>query len=929
MHNKKIYGWALLVVVLSLSSAMQVCAQDHKLEASLSHYGTVDGLCSNSISYITQDDYGYLWLATWNGLSRFDGYNFYNYRTGNGSHIPHMHNRVLDLVIDGMQNVWMRMYDGRVFVLDRMHDKIVSPFESITGGEDFLTDTRLMATSSGKVLVSIKDVGLYIMRIDRYGIHSQLVSNTKYAITSMVEGYQSDVWLGTNHGVHRLDMANLSIERNGVFQEEEITCLYSNGYNIYGGTRSGKIVFFAYGQDPKVLKQGGAVVWSVFVDSQGLVWFNDNNAGSNRLDLETGEIKHFSQVVPVPQYDGNGGRFNEAAGHLWVRMSKGGYGYYNRNTDEVEYFHNDPSYSWNLNNTQNAGLELDEGVIWQSTARKGLEKLELLKNTIERKRITTSTLLREENDVRAIYFDEQADLLFIGNKAGVLTVNGKAGTIATFSHDSRGNDFGRFYGISKAREGMYLLCSKDKGLFIMTRKGDGWQIQSAGAGDDKERSMNSLAAYKALLDRRGNIWVVTYGGGVNVLAGAVDKAGNLHLDKAKVFHPDNSMPDYPYQGFRKLRSIEMDDEGNIWAGGTDGLLVMSLKRGEFSIQRVGNSRQYPDNILMSNDVVCLAKDRDGTIWIGTNGGGISRVVGQDSDKAYLFENFTARDGLPSEEIWSITFDEQGKVWFATDNTICSMEPEKHIVTTYTSLDGVDDTQISEAAAVSLPNKEILFGTMDGIYLVNRSKLTGKDSGMLKLRITDFFLDDQLQSPRFDDTYDYYVPDARSVKLPSGSHVVAFRFASLNYQLQHRVHYQYKLEGYDPDWINAPKTRTASYNSLPSGTYLFRVKAFLLESPEKYDLRTVELIVPPPFLLSSGAIWIYMLLAVVVALVLMLHSERRLWADLHPGKPFPLFGVHGDDSYDATFGAQESASPAGDEPTDYYEVMSDEDIVEED
>ena len=68
------------------------------LQASLSHYSADNGLASNTVSDICQDDYGYIWIATWNGLSRFDGYDFYNYATGYRSGIPSLHNRISDTV---------------------------------------------------------------------------------------------------------------------------------------------------------------------------------------------------------------------------------------------------------------------------------------------------------------------------------------------------------------------------------------------------------------------------------------------------------------------------------------------------------------------------------------------------------------------------------------------------------------------------------------------------------------------------------------------------------------------------------------------------------------------------------------------------------------------------------------------------------------
>ena len=107
------------------------------LRAIHTHISTKDGLCSNAISTLRQDGYGYIWIATWNGLSRYDGYEFYNYRMGSASGVKNLHNRLLDIAIDQHENVWMQMYDNRVFVLNRRTDKIINPFEGKVGYEDF------------------------------------------------------------------------------------------------------------------------------------------------------------------------------------------------------------------------------------------------------------------------------------------------------------------------------------------------------------------------------------------------------------------------------------------------------------------------------------------------------------------------------------------------------------------------------------------------------------------------------------------------------------------------------------------------------------------------------------------------------------------------------------------------------------------------
>jgi ligand-binding sensor domain-containing protein len=864
-----------LTAILFTASCLHSPAQ--VLHATRTHYSTENGLSSNSIADIVQDDLGYVWLATWNGLSRFDGYTFYNYKTGAGSHIPNLHNRIRSLLADMQQNIWLRMYDGRIFVMKRSIDRIINPLEGINGYEDFRTDIPLSIASNGDVLASIDGQGIYCFRITPQGIEPQLFTTSGLVITCMAEGYKGDIWLGTDQGIHLLDPSNMTVKREGPFQDEVITSMFSDHYNIYAGTESGKVVTFAYGAEPRVIYEGSRPVNGIFVDSHKLIWFTDDRQGALRINPSTGDVKYFVQELTMPDYDALGGFFNETKEEgadttystLWVRMNHGGYGYYNRQTDEIEYFHNDPTNPWNLCNTVNASLELDEGVIFESTARRGLEKLEIVKNTIQRKLMVPEASSTLENEIRAIYYDEQRHRLLIGNKSHTLNFyNDNFEVVSTISHDDQGNPIGRCYGISKDTKGNYWLSSKDNGLFCITPQGnDTYSVKNICHDDQDINSLSSNATYATVEDRQGNIWVATYGGGANVLA--KDKNGHTVF-----FHPKNGMVGYPYRSHLKVRTIEADRDGNVWAGTTDGILIMSYANGSVNVKKLEESQEYPDSILMSNDIVCLARDSKGMMWIGTNGGGLACTTGKDSKGRWLFRNYGSKDGLPCEEIKSITFDAKGNVWFATDNVICSFDTEKQIFSTFSSLDGVDDTMCSEGAATSMGSDIVLIGTINGYYVIDRKKLANTNASLLKLRITDFWVNDELQSPRLNDYYDFYVPESHSITLPSHNTSIALRFASLNYQLQHRVHYQYMLEGYDRQWLNADKTRTASYSGLPAGTYQFKVKAFLLESPEWADVKKITIIVPPHFLLSTNAIWLYMLIAAVLGLLFLFWRQKK-------------------------------------------------------
>lgn len=860
------YTRKLLTTIFLLLIAVQSNLNAQHLQASLQHYSTDDGLPSNAIGDIKHDGHGYVWFATWNGLSRFDGYNFFNYDTGPGSGVPLLHNRISELAIDKQQNVWMKMYDNRVFVLNRNTDKIQNAFEGITGYEDFKTLCPITITSAGDVLVIIDGIGIYKLNLNSNNtISSELITTGKLKPKAIVEGYKNDLWVSTDNGIHRMSLSNGNVEQDGIFNGEDINCIFSNGFNIFAGTTTGKIVTFAYGQPPRTIYQHDERITSIFVDSFNMVWFTGDRNGVSRLNIESGDRKDFNQIVPAPEPDVIGGIMHEVNGTLWIKMNHGGFGYYNRDADEIEYFHNDPANSWNISNTLDAYLVVPEGVVWESTTRRGIEKLEVLKNTINRTLIIDNPQTPNDNEIRALFYDDEKGLLMVGNKRSQLTIikNGIK-TVITNNGDS---DFGRIYGINKDREGNYWISSKGGGLTRMTPTSDGkYDFKVFKHDPNNKESLNNNNVYNVIEDDNGNIWVATFMGGVNIMV----KQENGEF---KILNKDNGIGNYPINTFYKVRALAKDREGKIWAGTTDGLLIMEYKDGQVKMQPVLGTA-FTQNSLRSNDIVSLACDQNGKMWIGTNGGGLSHFTGINEKGEWTFDTFDGKDGLPSEEVKSITFDKRGNVWFATEHIICSFDNQKNIFSTFSILDGVDNTICSEGAALTLPNGDILFGTLNGYYTVDLNKLVTPSASMLKLKITDFYLDDVLITPRENNHYNYYVPDSKHVTLPRNNIIFAFRFASLNYQLQHRIHYQYMLEGYDDDWNNADKSRTATYANLPAGTYTFKVKAFLLESPEKFDLRTIEVTIPPHFLLSSQAIWIYFIIFILLLGIYLFWKKKK-------------------------------------------------------
>ena len=844
------------ILLIIFASLFTLHGHGHGLQAMLSHYSTENGLTSNAVSDIIQDKDGYIWISTWNGLCRYDGYHFFNYTTGTASGIPFLHNRILEIAADTECNIWMRMYDNRIFVLNRRTDCIENPFRNIKNGSNFISTLPITVSNDGHIYSYVQGKGIYQLRLSDQHIYHRLFPLHRLEIKKMVIGNTDQLWLVTTKGLAALHVKTGKIEWIKVMLSKNISAMTLSRNTLYIGTHSGELFVlsptFPY-HITRHVSLGKEPISSLNVDSHGIIWYTTQKEGISRYNPANGSRKDFTQEVPAPESDTHGATLYEFGNLLWAKMNHGGFGYYDRKHDVFEYFYNSPDNSWNLSNTVATYLALPEGVLWMSTNRRGLEKLELMNERIRRQYVAPDSKTFGINEVRGMLYDPIHRQTILSNKRGdVFFYQGTKGTKPVrILHLG-----GRIYGLSCDHEGGIWISNKDKGLFLY--KGN--TIHHFTSQDRSKFHLNSDAVYETVQDRKGNIWVATYGGGVNLIRTIKEVKGKLYIP----FLNRNNWRGmhYPSKDYQKVRTICQGPEGNIWAGTTDGILILTLHGKKGVSATPLQQTEEKGGQLANNDIIQIVRAHDGSLWIATNGGGLCHTLGKDKEGKWRFETFNQESGLPSDEIRGITFSKNGDVWFSSDQNICSYDIQKKLLTNFTMQDGVGGVACSEGSAITLPNGKMLFGTLNGYYIVDRSKLTTQKGSMLRLQITDFFVNDQLMSPRLNKTYDYYVPDSNYVRLPSRTSVFAFRFASLNYQLQHRVHYQYMLEGYDDIWKNVDATRSVSFSDIPAGTYQFRVKAFLLESPGKYDERTMTVVVPPYLFASTTALLIYFFLTII-------------------------------------------------------------------
>jgi ligand-binding sensor domain-containing protein/signal transduction histidine kinase len=421
-------------------------------------------------------------------------------------------------------------------------------------------------------------------------------------------------------------------------------------------------------------------------------------------------------------------------------------------------------------------FEDHEGSVWVGTEGGGLD---LFKN----RKFTTLTAKDglASDLVKAIYQDRDGGV-WIGTNGGGLTLlkKGQAKTFTT--RDGLASDV------------VLSLAGDDAGnLWIGTP--DGLNLFKAGKfktytfadglSNDLVRSL--------YVDRRGNLWVGTRAG----LDLFRDNQFTIYTTR------DGLANDF-------IGALFEDSKGNLWIGTLGGL--SKFADGKFSTFTTSDG-------LSSNTITCLFESAAGDLWIGTNGGGLNLL------HEGKFASLTSHDGLPDDVIYRILEDAEHRLWFSSNKGVFRLGENdlhdliaKRTATLNPALYGTADGMLTREcsggghpAAWKMTDGKLWFATIKGVATVDPDHL-GINSLAPPLVIEQIRVDDQL------------VPLQPNTRVAAGSTRFDFYYTAPSFIAPENVHFKYKLEGFDPDWIDGGNRRVAYYTNLRPGNYKFRVMA---------------------------------------------------------------------------------------------------------
>lgn len=876
----------------------------------IQHFSIYNGLVQRTVSDIVQDSKGFIWFSTWNGLNRYDGYTFKNYKAYPGDGCTLTSNRILRIVPDQQNNIWCQTYDARVYLFDSHQEKfidILQPFEQ-KSGETYIV-RKIYALSKGVSWI-VCDHGAF--RVDEQKLENEDESAiTPYTpeignlpgrkISRIEQDADGDEWIFTdksvcivgqktisdkthftsfcenNEKMYLISSKHLAIynQQNGQVQYEEIpldysrlNCILSLGKDTIGiGTNNGIILFFAKSKQFRNVEMHFNVM-RLFEDSHNELWlFSKEQRGIVRYDPLTNEQQHYetpTQNMPKAELRSRDVIFEDSQGTLWVVPHLGCLSYYDREDKELKPYYTDYSKPESKFTPVILNFYVDNQKNFWYANNFWMDKISFFPNASQ------LTTFDSGHETRAIMVDKQQNL-WVANKKGVIRIFNPDKTLKGYltpegTISSKAISFSRnIYCFTEDEQGNIWMGSKWDGIIRLSPKRDGsFQIRNYVHKEEDPYSLSNNSVYCIYQDSKKRMWIATHGGGINLLQETAD-------GEIRFLHNGNLLKDYSKDKFNKVRVIK-EVNNTLLVGTTEGLITFSCNFERPEEIKFYTNVRIPDlaSSLSSNDVIYIYTDSRQNSYVLTFTGGINQIISNNllTDQIQ-FKTYTKRNGLVSDLVLSMIEDQQKNLWVISENTLAKFDPENGTFEHYNEKHLQKEIYFSEASPAIIRNQLIL-GTDAGILKINPAAFS-KSSYTPPIVFTSLKIQGVQQQLDLD--------DLEELKLKPDERNVSFQFAALDYINPSSISYAYRLKGLEEKWNEVENSRTASYINLPPGNYELQIRSTNSDGVWTDNVRKLSVIVIPTFWETYWAVLVYIILfilftATIVYIILYIYKLRH-------------------------------------------------------
>lgn len=780
-------------------------------------------LSSSIINSVYQDRNGIIWIATEDGLNRYDGSKFTIYK--NDKHNPNslLHNYTRILFEDSKGHFFIGLLNG-LQIYDYAEDSFTEVPLILESGDKFNAHVfSILERQNGDILIGTSGQGLFILKKENNKYYAKQIKDLipSTTINVLFEDKDQNLWVSTqDKGLIRLDnnkqMKIFSHFKERVGNTVSSICQDKDG-NLYVGSMGKGLYIHDRDSDSftSIPYQGNPdlPIKTLFLNSRNKIYIGTDGDGMKIYDPESKKI--IDGNFKVTTFDFTKSKIHsiieDKSGNLWLGIFQKGVMLLPAQTNKFNYI-GYKSINQNIigSNCIMSVFEDHEGTLWVGTDIDG---------------------------IYGISADGDQKVHFRHTKEA----NSVPSTIMSIYEDSDHNLW----------LGSYL-----NGLAQMDKR-TGKCNYSCSLIDNNLNYEQHIYCFAE--DKEKNLWIGTMGSGIFCL--------NLITKEIKhytIFEKMNYRVDVNMLHNNWVSSMLISSNGKLYIGTYDGLGCMDLKTRNFS-STYGKNR-LKEGLIVYN----IFEDSEGTIWFGTSEG-LMHIADSTTGKV---DAYTMENGLPSNIICGIIEDKNKNLWISTNYGISKMNLQDRSFINYYSNDGLQGNEFSKNVALMNRKGEIVFGGISGITYFKPEEITNSVK-QLNVFITDFYIHDKavkkgMQSGSYS-IIDTSVINARKFNLAHNDNSFTIEFSTMDFNHPERITYMYSMN--DNNWISLRSgTSRVTFNNLAPGEYNFKVKA--LDYNIESEIKEITIVIHPVWYFSIWVKLIYILIAVIIIYIIVQQIRQR-------------------------------------------------------
>ncbi|WP_460542439.1 ligand-binding sensor domain-containing protein [Echinicola sediminis] len=795
----------------------------------LHHYTTVDGLSHNEVRVMVKSSNGMLWLGTQNGLTAFDGHRFRVFKHNENDSLSICSDKIYSLATGTSGKIWVGTTAG------------LCSLDPLTGKSAVFKDTFDIKTNLSSAL-----------------------------ITHLYEDKEQSLWILTDEGSFRYDIANSKLEK--IWEGVQVESFYESRANSFWICHDQQVSLYSR-KSGKIERSYAVDINKLYEDRFGTLW-GVGTRGLFRFMPSQGKFEWLSEVHH-PLKQGFGIISEDRQGRLFLGDYGGGVSIYDPKRGEATYLLSYPDQKSGLSSNDVYDIFNDgTGVVWIGT-QEGLDYYDWTRQRFVKWQYDPANPKGLSNSFVQYIYRDRAENLWLGTRDNGLEKLQRAGSLKDpqfrhFPPDCEGN--------SICGEYVTAIFEDSKGRFWVGTMGGGLNLKQSGDSPwrhfhyekNSEHALPSNSVTSITEDRKGQLLVGSLGG-----------LSVLNMDENGDFIFKNYQSDDTVKGSisgNSVFTIFEDSRGRVWIGINEyGLNLMH----EDLDGRVWfeHFRHDPEdsNSLSNDEVFVLFEDSKKRLWVGTSTAGFNRVI-EEKDKegksSFRFKAYTEREGLPDNEVNGILEDDFGFLWISTNNGLSKFDPDSERFWNYSEYDGVLKGKFRKNAAWKDEDGTMYFGGTGGVNVFNPVHFESNDHVPQPV-VTGVLVDGRDIKPFANlpgeqgAVWDIY---QHSIEIPEKTFQLKLEVSAMSFASPKRNQLKWMLEGVDQEWqLSEAAESGISYGKLDPGSYT--LKLFASNNDGIWNQHPMELTIKVTRQGFSTA-WIYGLSSLLIAMFLLIYLIKR-------------------------------------------------------